>query len=387
MGKISHSFRPFILFLSLLCFADVSNGLALENSQCMECHGDEELYRSGAEDINKSYMSMQLFVDEERFNQSVHHANEIACVDCHADIEELNFDEDVPHKVDLAPANCTSCHEEQGRAFINSSHMRARRKGIVMNCYACHDYHYVRHLEAASVTERGNTFCLRCHNPYQSHEWLPQRAAHFDSVECSVCHAPQTKRHIHLSFYDLVTNKSMSGDEVLIILSISEDEFMAKMDKNNDGSINSNEFDDLVLMLRQKTVRPIVHAELVVEPEPLVHSVTREESIRECTQCHAPDSPFFSSVTIALSKSDGTVDHFEVDRAILEGYHTSHFSALGGTRIKLLDKIGLLMVAGAAAGVSVHLFARVVTIPVRRKREEEKPRDENGDDPEADNQV
>ena len=382
MEKNSHSFRHFILYISLFCFTNISSGLAMENSQCMECHGDEDLYRSGAEDINKNYMSMQLFVDEEKFNNSVHHTNEVACVDCHSDIEELNFDNDVPHKVDLDPANCTSCHEEQGEAFISSSHMKARRKGIVMNCYACHDYHYVRHLESASVTERGNTFCLRCHNPYQSHDWLTQKAAHFDSVECSVCHAPQTQRHIHLSFYDLVTNKSLSGDEILEILSIGEDEFMAKMDKNNDGSINSNEFDDLVLMLRQKTVVSIVHAELVVEPEPIVHSVTKEDAIRECTLCHAPDSPFFNSVTIALSRVDGAVDHFEVDRAILEGYHTSHFSALGGTRIRVLDKIGFLLIAGAGAGVFTHLFARLVTIPVRRKRE-----DENVDDSKEKHQV
>ena len=379
-------FLQFILFISLFCFMNINDSLAVENSQCMECHGDESLYRSGAEDINKSYMSMQLFVDEEKFNNSVHHTNEIACVDCHSDIEELNFDEDVPHKVDLAPATCTSCHEEQASAFISSSHMKARRKGIVMNCYACHDYHYVRHLEAASVTERGNTFCLRCHNPYQSHDWLTQKATHFDSVECSVCHAPQARRHIHLSFYDLVTNKSFSGDEILKILSIDEEEFMTKMDKNNDGSINSNEFDDLILMLRQKTVYPIVHAELVVEPEPAVHSVTKEDAVRECMQCHAPDSPFFSAVTIALSKRNGMVDHFEVDRAILEGYHTSHFSALGGTRIKLLDKIGFLMLAGAAGGAFTHLFVRLVTIPIRRKREEEGSRDGNVDDPEEKDQ-
>jgi len=380
MDKINPHFLPFALFLFFCSFMSINDGFAMENSLCLECHGDESLYRSGAEDINKNYMSMQLFVDEERFNDSVHHTNEIVCVDCHTDIEELNFDEDVPHKEVLAPVDCTACHVAQGEAFISSSHMKARRKGIVMNCYACHDYHYVRHLEAASVTERGNTFCLRCHNPYQSHDWLAQRAAHFDTVECSVCHAPQAKRHIHLTFYDLVTNKFLSGDEILKILAVGEEEFMALMDKNNDGSINSSEFDDLILMLRQKTVHTIVHAELVVEPEPVVHSVGKEDAVRECTQCHAPDSPFFSAVNIALSMSNGTVEHFEVDRAILEGYHTSHFSALAGTRIRLLDKIGLLVITGAVSVVFLHLFARLVTVPSRRKREAESSADEKADD-------
>ncbi|MBU0484388.1 MAG: cytochrome c family protein [Proteobacteria bacterium] len=399
MKKATPPFLAFLLSISLFCCLNTNDSFALENSQCMECHGDQSLARSGTEDINQSYINIDLFVDEERFNHSVHHTNEITCVDCHADITELipqghksrtsrqaaqlgfNFDNEVPHKADLAPVICTSCHEEQGSAFISSSHMKARRKGIVMNCYACHDYHYVEHLEAASVAKRGSTFCLRCHNPYQSHDWLSQKAAHFDSVECSVCHAPQAKRHIHLNFYDLVTTKSLSGDEILNILAISEAEFMSRMDKNTDGRINTDEFDDLILMLRQKTVYPIVHAELVVEPGPAVHSVTKEGAIRECTQCHAPNSPFFSAVTIALSRTNGMVDHFEVDRAILEGYHTRHFSALGGTRIKLLDKIGLLMLVGAVAGIFTHLFARVVTIPIRRKRDKNSPADQKSADP------
>ncbi|MBU0481776.1 MAG: hypothetical protein KKG47_11825 [Proteobacteria bacterium] len=356
------------IFSSLIV---IQSGFAVENSECLECHGDESLSRSAEEHINKSYISLQLFVDGERFNNSVHHINDVGCTGCHSDIVTLNMDADIPHQATLAPVDCTSCHEEEGAAFLGSIHMKARRKGITMNCYACHDYHYVGHLEAASVNERGSTFCLRCHNPYQSHDWLTQKAAHFDTVECSVCHVPDARKHIHLSFYDLVSNTSLNSDEILEILAISEAEFMPRVDTNLDGRISSNEFDDLVLMLRQKTVRTIVHAELVVELEPVVHSVSKEEAVRECTLCHAPDSPFFSAVTIALSKQDGTVDHYEVDRAILAGYHTSHFSALAGTRIMLLDKIGFLMIAGAVLVVALHLSTRIATIPIRRKREME----------------
>jgi len=372
MKNIPTPYLPAVLVLAWFCiFCPVATSLAADNSQCLECHGDEGLTRSGAEDINQSYIRVQLFVDADRFNRSVHHANEIACVDCHADIGELDFSSEVPHRQRLAPVNCTACHEEQARAFLGSSHMQARRKGIVMNCYACHDYHYVRHMESASVAERGNTFCLRCHNPFQSHGWLSQKAAHFALVECSVCHAPQARRHINLSFYDLVSNKSLSGDDLLDILGLREEEFMPRVDRNRDGVISSGEFDDLVLMLRQKTVHTIVHAELIVELEPAVHSISKDRAVRECTLCHAPDSPFFNAVTIALSKSNGRVDHFEVDRAVLESYHTSHFSALAGTRIRLLDKIGFLMLAGAASVVSLHLLTRLSTTRMRRKKEED----------------
>ena len=146
---------------------------------------------------------------------------------------------------------------------------------------------------------------------------------------------------------------------------------MPRVDRNKDGVISSEEFDDLILMLRQKTVLTTVHAELVVELEPAVHSISKEHAVRDCTKCHAADSPFFSAVYIALAKSNGKADLFVVDRAVLEGYHTSHFSALAGTRIRLLDKIGFLVLAGTGFVVSMHLLIRLATIRIRRKKEED----------------
>ena len=61
--------------------------------------------------------------------------------------------------------------------------------------------------------------------------------------------------------------------------------------------------------------------------------------------------------------------------------------ALAGTRIRLLDKIGFLIIAGAALLVSTHLFARLITVPVRRKRKEETPGGEKADNPGEDTQV
>lgn len=96
MKNYTSSFLLSVLFIFLFCLIGITDSLAVENSQCLECHGDETLSRSGTEDINSRYISMQLFVDEERFTASVHHANGIVCVDCHSDIKELNFAEDIP---------------------------------------------------------------------------------------------------------------------------------------------------------------------------------------------------------------------------------------------------------------------------------------------------
>jgi CxxC motif-containing protein (DUF1111 family) len=90
-------------------------------------------------------------------------------------------------------------------------------------------------METASVAERENSICLKCHNPFQYHKWLPSSEAHFSYVECVVCHAPDVPRHINLKFFDLGTNKFYGCDDLLAIMGIDYDEFMPTIDKNKDG--------------------------------------------------------------------------------------------------------------------------------------------------------
>ena len=357
----------FILLFALVLRP--SSTFALENSECFDCHGDEGLVR---ENPDGGDFQDSLYVDNAGFNSSVHHLNDIACVDCHSDIEELNYDNDLPHAQDLTPVLCTSCHEEEGEAFTKSVHSKIRSKGITMTCYACHDYHTVKNLAAASVAERENNFCVKCHNPYQhGHEWLPKQKEHFDFVECTVCHAPEVPRHIHLKFFDLVTNKFYTGEQVLEILAIKYDEFIPLVDTNEDGIIGRDEFETLELMLRQKNVHAIFHAELVAETEPVAHQVNRGVAERNCENCHAEQSPYFDEVTIILPQKNGSVSHHKVDRSVLESYSLRHFYLYAGTRMKMLDLIGLGLIGGGLCGVLGHLTVRVLTIRLRRHRKEQ----------------
>jgi len=371
MKKISPPIRiglaVVVAFLSMVPVARA----AIENSECFGCHSDESLARSKPDEMNPSRMSEQLFIDETRFNHSVHHNNGIGCVDCHADITKLDYNQEVPHKKQLEPVNCTMCHEEAAAAFKDSVHMKIRGKGITMNCAACHGYHYVTPQESMSVAERTKNGCAKCHNPYQSHDWLPQKTEHFSFVECVVCHVPEAPRHIHLTFFDLVTNKFYSGQEILKVLGIAESELIPLLDTNKDGIINVDEFENLELILRQKNVHAIFHAELVAEMHPSAHHVNRGTAERDCKTCHSADSPYFNAVTLVLTKDDGSADHFQVDRAVLESFSLRHFYALGGTRVKLLDKIGFLLLAGGCSVVLGHLSVRIATIPLRRRKEAE----------------
>ena len=65
-------------------------------------------------------------------------------------------------------------------------------------------------------------------------------------------------------------------------------------------------------------------------------------------------------------------DQHRVERRVLESYYVNHFYAIGGTRVRLLDKIGLALIVGGLSVVSGHLFVRIVTAPARRRRKEKK---------------
>jgi len=356
------------VFIALVSSCLISTHVfAIENDECMECHSDDSLERSESEGMKED-----LYIDYNSFKYSVHNVNGVTCVDCHSDIEELNWDNDVPHPTSLAMVDCDGCHEEEGEAYLDSVHKKAGGKGITIPCYACHGYHFVTHLEADSVFERENKFCLKCHNPDNFHDWLPQKDTHFAFVECAVCHAPDSPRYISLRFYDLISKKFLSGKEMLTALGADYDTFMDTLDKDGDEVISLPELEDMVLLLRQKDVRGTFHGELVLELVPTVHHVNRGGANRECEQCHNPQSPFFEEVYITLNREDGTGERHKVERRVLESYYVNHFYAIGGTRVRNLDKIGLVLIVGGLSVVTGHLLVRIATAPARRKRKEKK---------------
>ena len=114
-----------------------------------------------------------------------------------------------------------------------------------------------------------------------------------------------------------------------------------------------------------------LRAELVADINSIAHQITRESAQKTCEKCHASDSPYFNAVSIILPMNDGTVERYHVDRAILESYFVSHFYLLGGTRVKLLDRIGFLIIAGGASAAFGHFIIRALTSPLRRREKED----------------
>ena len=237
-----------LIYSITICFLPIQS-FAVENDECMECHGDDSIARESSKGIND-----QIHFEYREFQYSVHNINGIGCVDCHSDISELNMDNDVPHEVELAPVVCSTCHEEEGEAYTHSVHYQASKKGMNIQCYACHGYHFVKSQKSKPVLERENSSCLKCHDPFNQHNWLPQKETHFTYVQCTVCHAPDTPRHIHLRFYDLVTNSFLTPQDIFTALNTDLDSFMPLLDTDASGQLSRKEFENLVFILKRRGI-------------------------------------------------------------------------------------------------------------------------------------
>ncbi|MBL7115714.1 MAG: hypothetical protein ISS35_08095 [Kiritimatiellae bacterium] len=365
--------RKILVALSLWLLA-VCSVPAIDNDECMVCHEDKETVRSESEGMRD-----ELFVDNARFEQSVHHANEIQCVDCHSDIVELDLDSDVPHPVSLKRVTCEDCHSDEGEAYQHSVHRKAKGKGVTIHCHACHEYHYASHLDAATVSERKNGFCLKCHDPDKFHGWLPRKKTHFQHVECAVCHVHvDVPRYVDLRFYDNNEKKFLSGMELLAKLETDHDAFAELIDRDGDTIISMSEMAHLVKRIKTAGVSGTFHGEVLVDLVPDVHKIERGGASRDCNNCHHPESSNFDNVYITLNHADGSIDRHRLSREVLGSYYVNHFYVMGSTRVRVLDKIGGGLLFVGLLGVGFHCALRLFTMNLRRRlrKEEEAGRHE-----------
>jgi hypothetical protein len=101
-------------------------------------------------------------------------------------------------------------------------------------------------------------------------------------------------------------------------------------------------------------------------------------AVKQCDSCHDANSKFFKTVAMAIIAPDGREEHYTVNRAVLGSLFTvlpmNQFYALGSTRLRFLDILGVVMVFGGVSVPIVHLTLRFLTIPIREARRLNKQR-------------
>ena len=125
--------RLIFTFLLLFIFS-FQIGLSQDNSTCMDCHNDPELT------MDKKGKTISLGVKKFVLSKSVH--GKLKCVDCH---QGFNPD-DIPHKENITPVNCTSCHRDFAKKHNFHPQMvlsNGMGGSADVNCKGCHGDHNV----------------------------------------------------------------------------------------------------------------------------------------------------------------------------------------------------------------------------------------------------
>lgn len=152
------NFAKLIAFFSLIILLTTSTTFSQSNEDCMTCHSDTELT------MEKNNKQISLFVNENKLKNSVH--SKLRCVSCHIGFSA----EELPHKENIEPLNCMTCHKDAGAKHqFHPQLLRARGTETSPNlsCKGCHGTHDVLSMENANNKFSKNRLtesCGACHN-------------------------------------------------------------------------------------------------------------------------------------------------------------------------------------------------------------------------------
>ncbi|HEU5069981.1 MAG TPA: hypothetical protein VFV96_06170, partial [Verrucomicrobiae bacterium] len=123
---------PFVAGALFFAHAAAAAPDIIKNSDCLECHSDKTLTKTGPDGKEVS-----VFVDETLFKASVHRTNN--CVSCHQDITTQHPDDNKP----VASVDCARCHGPEANQYAASIHGVSHKLGAsaAASCKDCHGTH------------------------------------------------------------------------------------------------------------------------------------------------------------------------------------------------------------------------------------------------------
>ncbi|MHB8880682.1 MAG: cytochrome c3 family protein [Thermodesulfovibrionales bacterium] len=267
----------------------------------------------------------------------------------------------------LAGVPCKKCHEATFEAYKTSVHGQAKMHGNVSApiCSSCHSAHGMM---PALASRSPKATCFGCHKdaPALHKEWLPNAEAHLEAIACTVCHVPDADRTVYLRITDNKSGESVTKTRVKEFLGLSYDD-LARVQENG---IEGQQLWDIYQKLgAQKDVAGLTGTLGLKDCNQSHMLAPKTKAVRQCDSCHDANSTFFSRVSMAIINPNGHEEHYRVNRAVLGSVFTvlpiNQFYVLGGTRIRLLDILGVLMVVGGMSVPIVHITLRIVTSPIR----------------------
>ncbi len=141
------------------------------NEDCLTCHSDSTMT------MEKGGRSLTLFVDERAFKASVH--GDVSCVDCHVGFDPNN----VPHKKDISPVDCSNCHD----VSLAKNGIRSRDLAhSSLHCLECHGKHDIQAADKIIPDQK----CVSCHSTEKGFLSSAHSKAVIDKIgmDCETCH-------------------------------------------------------------------------------------------------------------------------------------------------------------------------------------------------------
>jgi hypothetical protein len=187
-------------------------------------------------------------------------------------------------------------------------------------------------------------------------EWLPNAGMHLSSVACAACHSPMAERRVDLQLYDKVNQVpvAQTADPAL-------DARIEALDAEGEG-LTPVELWKLVRrggkegQVTDVTLRGRMEVTTGVD----AHRIApRSAAVRSCESCHQGGADAFQQVTVSVGLPDGRKQRIEANEKVLNSVvsvdSVQDFYAPGGTRIRLLDGLIVLAVAGGLAVPIGHM--------------------------------
>jgi predicted CXXCH cytochrome family protein len=260
---------------------------------------------------------------------------------------------------------CKSCHQEVFAEYKDSVHGKARSNGGMSAAPICSTCHFAHDVQAAVSSRSPKELCLGCHaNVVGLHkEWLPNTEAHFDSVACTACHiSAEYQRSVYLRVTDSSTGALVSDVLMRNVLGKNVNE----TSNSKDEHLEPKQIWDMYRKLNENGGNVTMSGTISLVDGKQAHYIgPKGKAIQTCEYCHNADSDVFKNVSITTLKKNGRENKYALDSATLGSAFAmlplGQFYAIGGTRIWLLDAIGVAMVLGGAAVPLIHGTARILT--------------------------
>ncbi|OGW29138.1 MAG: hypothetical protein A2X56_03275 [Nitrospirae bacterium GWC2_57_13] len=313
------------------------------SSACARCHSDKK------EDYDGSIHAACLKKGDR---------NAPVCTDCHGS-----------HAVGPVSAAATSnsiacrkCHEDAYAQYASSVHGLARSEGKE-NAPLCISCHFAHKVSPAMVSQSIRSACFECHHdaPDRHEAWLPNAAVHLETIACTVCHVPEGVRGVYLSVRDRNTGQRLSDSHARKALGSD----FRLLEQAREESLSGKELWTIYRKLNEGEYAVSMDGVLGLRDCGQSHGLAqKEQALKACDTCHRAGSDYFTNVNMVLSSPDGREQRYPVHQAALGSMYSliplNDFYALGSTRLKIIDVLGIAMILSAIGVVFIHNTARAL---------------------------